>query len=136
MVYAGTKYNKRYNSKVPNDKIARFFYTTSKDGLSWKKKGLAINSMNSRLEGWVDVAELVNFDGQTRLYFWGYKGVYCSKYSKGHFSKPILTFTNETDKTRVYPAHGPSDPTLMKIKGKWFMYFGQHKKGIYYTTYQ
>ena len=134
MVYAGTQENIKYAPNVPNNKIANFFYATSKDGIVWEKKGLALNSANSILEGWVDGAELVDFDGSTRLYFWGYKGIYYISYTEGEFStEPVFDFTNETDTSRAYPANGPGDPSLVKVKDQWFMYYGQHTKGIYYT---
>ncbi|HOX41825.1 MAG TPA: hypothetical protein PK263_06615 [bacterium] len=84
MVYSGTEEGKKYHENVPNNKIANFFFATSADGLTWQKQGLAVNSQNSTLEGFVDGAELVNFDGSTslttgeeiRLYFWGYRGIY------------------------------------------------------------
>jgi hypothetical protein len=34
----------------------------------------------------------------------------------------------------MYPLNLPSDPTLTNINGTWYMYYGIHEKGIYYTT--
>jgi hypothetical protein len=33
-----------------------------------------------------------------------------------------------------FPENPPGDPTLIEINDKWFMYYGQHTKGIYYAT--
>ena len=137
MVYSGTKENTRYDDEVPNNKIANLFYATSLDGLTWQKKGLAVSSDNTILKGWSDGAELVNFDGELRLYFWSYMGVYYTVFKDGAFSDNIIfDFTNNTDSSRVYPQNPPGDPTLIKIQNKWYMYYGQHEKGIYYATYE
>lgn len=134
MVYSGQNDENRYSDNVPNNKTANFYYATSTDGLTWQKRGLAVDSNNSSLEGWVDGADLINFDGQTRVYFWGYQGIYYADYTGSDFSKPVFTFSPvEHDPSRVYPAVGASDPTLLKIKGKWYMFYGQHTKGIFYT---
>lgn len=135
MVYSGQDYEHSYSDKVPNNKTANFFYATSSDGLTWQKRGLAVDSNNSTLEGWVDGADLINFDGQPRLYFWGYQGIYYANYTSSRFSKPVFTFSPSVfDPSRVYPLLGASDPTLLKINNKWFMYYGRHISGIYYTT--
>ena len=135
MVYRGIVPQK-YSPEVPNKDTGLFFYATSSDGLTWQKRGIALDSRNSKLAGWVDGAEFVKWDRDAlRLYFWSYKGVYHIVYKNGVFSKkPVFDFTNSSDSNRPFPENPPGDPTLAKINGKWFLYYGQHTKGIFYAT--
>ena len=57
-------------------------------------------------------------------------GIFQSVYANGAFSKAKLLFRAFTG-DRV-----PSDSAIVKIAGKWFMYFGQHTEGIFYATYE
>ncbi len=140
MLYRGT-INEPYKTseKLPNKDIHIYFWATSKDGLNFEKKGLAIDSRNETLLGAADGAEWVEWDapGQTelRVYFWSYAGVYYVIYKNGTFSEPVFEFTNNKNPMVKFPPNPPADPTLAKINGAWFIYYGQHEKGIYYTTY-
>jgi len=135
MVYAGA-INERYPEKVPNNDMHLFLWATSADGLNFEKKGIALDSRNDKFKGWLDGAEFIQWDdGSLRLYFWGYKGIYHIGFNNGKFSQePVLDFTTVTDANIMFPENPPGDPTLAKINGKWFMYYGQHTKGVYYTT--
>ena len=135
LVYAGA-INEKYPEKVPNNEIHLFLWATSADGLAFEKKGIALDSRNNEFKGWLDGAEFTQWDdGSLYLYFWSYKGVYHITFNKGKFSQdPILDFTTATDPNIMFPEDPPGDPTLAKINGKWFMYYGQHTKGIYYAT--
>lgn len=136
MVYRGMiKEPYKTTEKLPNNNTQIFFYATSIDGLNFVKKGLAIDSRNDTLYGLADGAELVKWDdGELRLYFWSYKGVYHSVYKDGEFSEPVFDFTNSTDTNVRFAPNPPGDPTLAKINGTWYMYYGQHEKGIYYAV--
>ncbi|MCL5410503.1 MAG: hypothetical protein M1324_01460 [Patescibacteria group bacterium] len=136
MVYRGMiKEPYKTTEKVPNNNTQIFFYATSSDGLNFVKKGLAIDSRNEILFGLVDGAEFTKWDnGELRLYFWSYKGVYHSVYKNGKFSEPVFDFTNSTDTNVKFAPNPPGDPTLAKINGTWYMYYGQHEKGIYYAA--
>ncbi len=124
------------SEKLPNQNTQVFFYATSSDGLTFTKKGLALDSRNETLFGLADGAELVKWDdNQIRLYFWSYKGVYHISYTDGQFSTtPTFDFTNNTDPMVKFAPNPPGDPALIKINDAWFMYYGQHTKGIYYAT--
>lgn len=138
MLYRGT-INQPYKvgEKLPNQDTHLYFWATSKDGLTFKKNGLAIDSRNDTLLGAADGAEWVRWNlDELRVYFWGYAGVYYVVYQDDSFSKPVFVFTNSKDKMIKFPPNPPGDPTLTKINGQWFMYYGQHTKGIYYATYQ
>lgn len=135
MVYRGT-IDERYSNNVPNQNTQLFFWATSKDGLSFEKKGIALDSRNSEFMGLLDGPELVEWDdGLLRLYFWSYKGIYHTVFKDNRFSEDTeFDYTTSTDKRVPMPENPPSDPTLAKIDKKWFMYYGQHEKGIYYAT--
>jgi len=139
MVYRGL-INAPYSTteKLPNQTTQLFFYATSADGLTWQKKGLALDSRNETLLGLSDGAELLTWDdSKIRLYFWSYKGIYHTNYENGLFaSVPTFDFTNNKDSNIKFAPNPPGDPTLVKIKNTWFMFYGQHTKGIYYATLQ
>jgi len=137
MLYRGT-INEPYKSgeKLPNKDTHVYFWATSKDGLNFEKKGLAIDSRNETLLGAADGAEWVRWDdGSLRVYIWSYAGVFHVTYKNETFSEPVFDFTTaKPDKMAKFSPNPPGDPTLVKINGKWFMYYGQHTKGIYYAT--
>jgi hypothetical protein len=135
MVYRGAE-NKPYGTeKLPNQTTSLDFYAVSQDGLNFSKKGIAFDTRNNTLKGFADGAEWVKWDEeQLRVYFWSYRGIYHVTYQNGSFSKPEFDFSNDPD-TQMPPSP-PSDPTLTKINSTWFMYYGQHTKGIYYATLQ
>ena len=137
MAYRGT-INKPYQGKdkVPNQNTQLYFYATSADGLTFTKKGLALDSRNDTLNGLTDGGDWVKWsDNDLRLYFWTYTGVYHVAYQNGAFSKtPVFDFMNQDTSTNKFPQNPPGDPTITKIGSKWFMYYGQHTLGIYYAT--
>ena len=133
MVYRGT-INQAYSDQVPNKSTQLFLRAISKDGLSFEKKGLAIDSRNSTLQGLADGPEIVPKwdDGSVKLFFWSYAGVYESTYADGEFSEPKFVYTNQSGNSpKMFPENPPGDPTLIKINGTWNMYYGGHQKGIY-----
>ena len=137
MVYRGQT-GEKYPEKTPNNFIQLLLYATSKDGLTFDKKGVALDSRTSNiLKGLTDGPEFVQWDnGELRLYFWSYKGIYHLNFKDGNFTKePIFDFTTSKNPLSEFPENPPGDPTLAKINGKWFMYYGQHTKGIYYATF-
>ena len=135
MVYSGA-INQKYAQDVPNSITTILFYATSKDGINFGKEGIALDSRNSEFKGWLDGPELVKWDnGEIRLYFWSYKGIYHIIFKDGSFSKDaVFDYTTNDNPQNQFPENPPGDPTLAKINGKWFMYYGQHTKGIYYAT--
>lgn len=136
MVYSGTiKQPYQTTEKLPNNDTRIFFHATSTDGLTFSKKGIALDTQNTTLLGFADGPDLVNWNNQIRLYFWGYSGIYHLSYSSDKFSTdPTVDFTNSTDANVKFAPNPPSDPTLIKIGNTWYMYYGQHTKGIYYAT--
>jgi len=134
MVYRGT-IQQKYSDNVPNSNTQLFLWAVSEDGISFEKKGIALDSRNSEFLGLLDGPELVEWeDGTIRLYFWSYKGSYHTTFDGVKFSEEtIFDFTTESESKGPFPENPPCDPTLIKINNTWFMYYGQHTKGIYYA---
>lgn len=129
MVYH-TEKGKRFCDRSPNPSTQFLFYATSKDGLDFEKRGMVLDSRDDVFCDLVTGPELVWWDdGRVHLFFWSHRGIYESIYEDGKFSEPKLVY-------KTLPGgRPPGDPTLMKIKGRWFMYYGQHTEGIFYATY-
>lgn len=127
MVYRGA-INKKYSQEVPNSITTILFYATSKDGVNFEKKGIALDSRNPEFKGWLDGPEWVQWDdGEPRLYFWSYRGIYHLTYTGGTFSgDAVFDYTTSGNPLNMFPPNPPGDPTLARINGRWFMYYGQH----------
>lgn len=135
MVYRGD-INQKYPEKVPNPNTELFLWATSKDGLNFEKKGIALDSRNSQFKGLLDGSELVKWDDNSiRLYFWSYEGIFHTEFKNNTFSsEATFDYSTNPDLQKEFYENPPSDPTLIKIGGKWFMYYGQHAKGIDYAV--
>ncbi|MBI4362613.1 MAG: hypothetical protein HY558_05505 [Euryarchaeota archaeon] len=137
MVYRASM-NQRYSPEVPNSVTTLFFYALSKNGLDFQKQGIALDSRKPEFQGWLDGPEWTRWDdGELRIYFWSYRGIYRITYKDGGFSKhAAFDYTTNDDPFKRFPENPPGDPTLAKIGGQWFMYYGQHGKGIDYATFR
>lgn len=135
MVYRGD-INQKYPEKVPNPNTELFLWATSRDGLNFEKKGIALDSRSGEFKGLLDGCELVNWsDGSTRLYFWSYKGIYHTEFKNNSFSsEAVFDYSTNSDPKREFYENPPSDPTLLKVGNQWLMYYGQHTKGIDYAV--
>jgi hypothetical protein len=134
IVYRGAE-NKPYGKeKLPNNNTTYLFYAISSDGINFTKKGIAVDSQNSTLKGFIDGAEWAKWDNnELRLYFWTYSGIYHLVYKNGIFSdNPLFDYSNHPG--QPMSSDPPGDPSLVKIDNTWYMYFGLHTKGIYYAT--
>ncbi|MDP3992950.1 MAG: hypothetical protein Q8Q05_01930 [bacterium] len=137
MVYRGTINTPYIGELVPNKNTQILLWATSADGLSWTKKGLAIDTRTSTtLYGLADGPELFTWeDGTLQLSFWTYTGVYWSKFSSGAFSVPTKVFERiKATAMNKFPAETAGDPVYAEFNDVWYMYYGQ-KTGIYYATY-
>lgn len=136
MVYRGTISQVYQGEKVPNQNTQILLWATSSDGITWTKKGLAIDSRNNTLYGLTDGPELFSLDGTTTtLSFWSYSGVYWSTFANGQFSAPEKIFARSTVNPQVkFPSDPAGDPAYAKFGDVWYMYYGLHEKGIYYAT--
>ena len=133
MVYSGAM-DERYSAeRVPNSETHVLMWATSEDGLTFEKKGMAVDSRNPELKGWVDGPEFVKWDDDgLRLYFWSYRGVYHVTYEDEAFSDDVVfDFTTATDPNVPFPQDPPGDPTITKMEDGYRMYFGIHTEGIY-----
>lgn len=132
MVYTGTT-----NAQSdPKGKTSLFFWATSDNGIDFVKKGIAMDSRNDTFNGQIDGPELVKWtDGSMHLFFWSKKGIYDSTFKDNTtFIDPRLAFTKTSKDKDSGSSVTPADPTLLRVGNKWFMYYQQYGKGIYYAT--
>lgn len=132
MVYGGVINQAYAKEKVPSRDTHLLLWATSKDGLTFEKKGIALDSRNEVFKGWQDGPKLVEWDdGTIRLFLFGYFGIYQSNYENGSFSEPKFVFYGPNFDDKLFPSDPPGDPTLVKIGNTWNMYYGYHTKGIF-----
>lgn len=138
MVYRGT-INQRYASNTPNPSTQLLLWATSTDGLTFTKKGIAIDSRNKTLDGQLDGPDIVKWhDDKYHVFMTSYTGVYESVFDGVKFTDPTLAFAGEAkETTQGFTGAPPGDPTVAKIDGTWFMYYGDTgaNSGIHYATY-
>lgn len=134
MVYRGT-INVRYAENTPSPTTQVLMWATSSDGLTFTKKGLAIDSRNSTLNGQLDGPDIVLWDdGNYRVFATSYTGVYEFTFDGTTFGGPTLAFAGEAKQTNMgFTGAPPGDPTTAKIGDTWFMYYGK-TNGIAYAT--
>ena len=69
------------------------------------------------------------------MFFWGYFGIYESTVTDNSFTELEIVYeAKKENPMHRFPSNPPGDPTLGKVGEKWYMYYGQHTKGIYYAT--
>lgn len=134
MTYSGA-ISGRYKD-APNDRMAVLLWATSSDGLKFEMQGLALDSRNDKYYGFADTPDLIKWDdGTIKMFFWGYFGIYESTFTGSGFTEPVMVYeAKKENPMHRFPPSPPGDPTLGKVGEKWFMYYGQHTKGIYYAT--
>jgi hypothetical protein len=139
MVYRGS-INTRYASNTPNPSTQLLMWATSPDGLTFTKKGIAIDSRNSTLNGQLDGPDLVKWDdGKYRVFATSYTGVYEFTFDGTKFGEPVLALAGEAKKTDMgFTGSPPGDPSTTSINGTWYMYYGgpREQNGIHYATLQ
>ena len=138
MIYRGS-INQRYASNTPNPTTQLLLWATSTDGLTYTKKGIAIDSRNATLDGQLDGPDFVKWDNdKLHVFMTSYTGVYESIFDGAEFSDPTLAYAGEAKETaQGFTGAPPGDPTVAKIDGTWFMYYGDTgaNSGIHYATY-
>ena len=134
MAYSGAISGKYKDA--PNNNMAVLMWATSSDGLKFEVEGMALDTRNDKYYGFADTPELIRWDdGTIKMFFWGYFGVYESEFTGNGFTEPKMVYEAKKENSMMrFPSSPPGDPTLGKVGGQWFMYYGQHTKGIYYAT--
>lgn len=134
MVYRGTINTPYVGETVPNKDTQILMWATSTDGLTWTKKGLALDTRDTTLYGLGDGPELFKSDDGLTLSFWSYSGVYWSTVTAdGKFGTPKKVFAlAEATAMNKFPTPTPGDPTYAQFGDTWYMYYGQ-KQGIDYA---
>ena len=139
----GNKYIMAYSGAVPgkykdapNPDMGVLLWATSADGLKFEVQGIALDTRNDQFYGWADTPDLIRWDdGTIKMFFWGYFGIYESTFTGDGFTEPVMVYEAKKDTPMArFPPNPPGDPTLGKVGDKWFMYYGQHTKGIFYAT--
>ena len=129
MVYRGTN-NTRYAADTPNATTQVLLWATSPDGLSWTKQGMAVDTRNATLRGQLDGPDVVKWDdGKLHVFATNYDGVFEFIFDGSKFDTGTKAFAlgNSTPPANSQPAKAvapPGDPTLAKINGTWYMYYG------------
>lgn len=134
MAYSGSISGKYKDA--PNNRGGVLLWAVSSDGRQFEVQGIALDTRNDDYYGWADTPDLVRWDdGTIKMFFWGYFGIYESTFTGSGFTEPVMVYEAKYDDPRHrFPSSPPGDPTLGKVGNKWFMYYGQHTKGIYYAT--
>lgn len=135
MVYRGTINTPYVGEQVPNKDTQLLLWATSADGLTWTKKGLAIDTRNTTLYGLGDGPELFLTDeGAIKLSFWSYTGVFWADVTATGFGAPEKVFeANPSTAMNKFPANTAGDPVYAQFNNVWYMYYGQ-KDGIHYAV--
>ncbi|HIH13454.1 TPA: hypothetical protein HA242_07060 [Candidatus Woesearchaeota archaeon] len=142
-IYDGSKYIMAYSGALsgkykdaPNNEMAVLMWATSVDGLKFEVQGMALDTRNDNYYGFADTPDLIRWDdGKIKMFFWGYLGVYESIFTGEGFTEPVMVYkAKDEDPMHRFPSSPPGDPTLGKVGEKWYLYYGQHTKGIYYAT--
>lgn len=139
----GSKYIMAYSGAIPgkykdapNNRMAVLLWATSSDGLKFEVQGMALDSRNDKFYGFADTPDLIRWDDNTiKMFFWGYFGIYESTFTGNGFTEPKMVYeAKKENPMHRFPSSPPGDPTLGKVGEKWYMYYGQHTKGIFYAT--
>jgi hypothetical protein len=121
----------RYGPNIPTG-LGEIRWATSPDGLTFTRRGVAVNSNNSLLLG---NAHSPEFFG-AKLYFHSVKGIFRVSWTGTGFAKdPRLEYAACRDPGKVFPwTPPPGDPTLARIGERTVMFHGDHTRGIFRTT--
>ena len=139
----GNRYIMAYSGAIPgkykdapNNNMAVLMWAISSDGIKYEVQGMALDSRNDKYYGFADTPDLIRWDdGTIKMFFWGYFGIYESTFTGNGFTEPVMVYeAKDEDPMHRFPSSPPGDPTFGKVGEKWFMYYGQHTKGIFYAT--
>jgi hypothetical protein len=121
----------RYARNVPSG-LAQIRWATSTDGLTFTKRGLAVNPRTQLLLGNARSPEFLG----TQLYFHSLKGIFRVTWNgKGFTSSPKVELASCKDPKKVFPwTPPPGDPTLARIGDTTVMFHGDHTRGIFRTV--
>jgi hypothetical protein len=123
----------RYGPTIPTG-LAHIRWATSPDGLTFTKRGVAVNSSNSLLLG---SARSPEFFG-AKLYFHSHKGIHRVSWTGTGFANDVRReYGACPDPGKVFPwTPPPGDPTLARIGDRTVLFHGDHTRGIHRTTAQ
>ena len=118
----------RYARNVPPG-LAEIRWATSSDGVTFTRRGVAVNPNNRLLLGGARSPE---FFGR-QLYFHSLKGIFrVTWHGRGFTRRPTLELGSCKDPGKVFPwTPPPADPTLARIGGTTMLFHGDHTRGIF-----
>jgi hypothetical protein len=118
----------RYRRNVPSG-LASIRWATSSDGLTFTKRGTAVNPNNEVLLGGARSPEFFG----NQLYFHSLKGIYRVAWTgKGFSTRPVVALSACKDPKKVFPwTPPPADPTLARIGSSTVMFHGDFTRGIF-----
>jgi len=125
--------NGSYARNVPSG-LSRIWWATSSDGLTFTRRGVAVNPNNSLLLGSARSPEFFGAD----LYFHSLTGIFRVTWNGIRFTpSPKLVYAACKDPKKVFPwTPPPADPTLARIGRTVVMFHGDHTRGIFRTVPQ
>ena len=117
----------RYLPNVPTGR-AEIRWATSSDGLTFTRRGIAVDPRNTLLLGSARSPEF--FGGQ--LYFHSHKGIFKVTLKYPHFTSPAQLVLPACRARTVFPwTPPPADPTLARIGTTTMLFHGDHTRGIF-----
>ena len=118
----------RYAPNLPTG-LAEIRWATSVDGLTFTRRGVAVDSRNAVLLG---SAHSPEFFG-AKLYFHSLTGIYRVSWTGTGFAKDTrLELPACRDPGKVFPwTPPPGDPTLARIGDRTVLFHGDHARGIF-----
>jgi hypothetical protein len=121
----------RYAPDVPTG-LAEIRWATSRDGLTFTERGVAVDSRNALLLGSARSPEFLG----SKLYFHSLKGIYRVSWTGAGFAKDTrVEYAACRDPGKVFPwTPPPADPTLARIGDRTVLFHGDHTRGIFRTT--
>jgi len=128
---------------------AEIMWATSPDGLTWTKKGVAVDSHNATWNAETASPYLVSWDdGTARLFFYGGQvcgsgvnpacsGIWHADFTGSGFSTDVkidLSMLTIADRPAPNGPNPPGDPAVARVNGTWVIYFDQASFGVFSAT--
>ena len=121
----------RYAPNLPTG-LAEIRWATSRDGLTFTRRGVAVDSRNALLLGGAHSPEFFG----AKLYFHSLTGIYRVSWTGTGFAKDTrVELPSCRDPGKVFPwTPPPGDPTLARIGDRTVLFHGDHTRGIFRAT--
>jgi hypothetical protein len=122
----------RYKPNVPTGQ-AQLWWATSPDGLTFTKRGIAVDARNDVLLGGARSPEFFG----SKLFFHSVTGIFRVTWNGKGFTRkatPEYRACRDPEK-EVFPwTPPPADPTIARIANETVLFHGDHTRGIFRTV--